>query len=145
MHFRCVLNMLKWYVLVGLDWAKHVMFLLLHITCSCIFHTYVLSFIPILILICVSAFLHVSLSLSLFLSLVALWHLNGNLLRPGTLFVSEHLLLLPLLTLLHIRSGSVLIKPVRTFRRTFTTRYSLEKPSRSIKFFRYWPSHYHLQ
>ena len=36
------------------------------------------------------------LSLSLFLSLllVALWHLNGNLLHPGTLFVSGHLLLI---------------------------------------------------
>ena len=49
---------------------------------------------------------------SLFLLLVALWHL-------GTFFVLGHLLLLLLLTLLHLMSGSMMIKPVRTFRRTF--------------------------
>ena len=68
-----------------------------------------------------SAFLHVSLSLSLslFLSLVALWHLNANLLHPGTLFVLGHLfLLLPPLTSLHLMSSSMMIKPVRTFWRT---------------------------
>ena len=55
---------------------------------------------------------------SLFLSLVALWHLNENLLCPETLFVPRHLLLLPRLILLHLTSGSVMIKPVRTFQRT---------------------------
>ena len=55
-------------------------------------------------------------SLSLFLSfflLVALWHLNENLLRPGTLFVLVLLILLPLMF------GSMMIKPNKTFRRTF--------------------------
>ena len=42
-----------------------MMFLLLHITCSCIFHAYVPSSLYILILICVGAFTFVSLSLSL--------------------------------------------------------------------------------
>ena len=75
-----------------------------------------------------------SLSLSFF-QLVALWHLNGNLLRPGTLFVPTHLLLLPLLILLHLISGSMMIKPIRTFRELFTTWHSFEAPSRSIGFF----------
>ena len=58
-------------------------------------------------------------SLSLFLSffrLVALWHLNENLLHLGTLFVSGHPLLLILLPLMF---NSMMIKPDRTFRRTF--------------------------
>ena len=57
--------------------------------------------------------------LSLFLSLVALWQLNGNLLRPGTLFILGQLLLLPLLILHHLTLGSMMIKPIRTFWRTF--------------------------
>ena len=65
----------------------------------------------------VHAFLCVSFSLS-FLHELALWHLNANLLCLGTLFVPRHLLLLPLLTPLHLTSGSVMIKPVRTFPRT---------------------------
>ena len=69
MHFRCVITMLKCYVLVGLDWAKPMMFLILHVTCSCSFHAYVPSFFSILMLICVGAFLRVSLSPSLFLSI----------------------------------------------------------------------------
>ena len=41
MHFRCVLYMLSPYMLLGLDWVEPMVFLLLHITCSCIFmHTY---------------------------------------------------------------------------------------------------------
>ena len=62
------------------------------------------------------AFLRVS--LSLFVSLAALWHLNENLLRPETFFVSRHLLLLPPLILFLLTSDFVMIKPVRTFRRT---------------------------
>ena len=50
MHFRCVNIMLKCCVLVGLDWANPMMLLMLHITCSCIFHAYVPSFFYILIL-----------------------------------------------------------------------------------------------
>ena len=32
------------YVLVGLDWAEPMMQFTLHVTCSCISHTYVLNF-----------------------------------------------------------------------------------------------------
>ena len=36
MYYACVL--------VGLDWAEPMMFFILHVTCSCISHAYVLSF-----------------------------------------------------------------------------------------------------
>ena len=68
MHFRCVFILLLVCVLVGLDWAKPMMILMLHVTYSCIFHAYVPSFILIMKSIYVGAFLHVSLSLSLYLS-----------------------------------------------------------------------------
>ena len=114
MHFRCVFTLLQWCVLVGLDWAEPMMFLTLHVTCLCIFHAYVPSFIFILILTCVGAFLCLSFSLS-FLQLVALWHLNENPLRPRTLFVLGHLpLILPPPML-----GFVIRRPSRTSRRTF--------------------------
>ena len=45
LHFRCVFTILKWCVLVGLDWVELMMFLLLHVTCSCIFHAYVPFFL----------------------------------------------------------------------------------------------------
>ena len=90
------------------------MFLLLHITCSCIFmHTY-LTFSIFLYIDCDWCF-SASLSLSFF-QLVALWHLNENLLHPGTFFDSGHLLLLILLPHMF---DSMMIKPDRTFRRTF--------------------------
>ena len=62
--------MLKWCVLVGLDWVEPMMFLLLHVTCSCIFHAYVpfffiLLILNVLVLFCLSP---PPLSLSLFLS-----------------------------------------------------------------------------
>ena len=100
--------------MVGLDWAEPMMLLLLHFTCLCIFHAYVPSFLYILILNCLVLFC-LSLSFSLFLSLVALWHLNENPLRLGTLFVPRHLLLLPPLILLHLKSSFVMIKPVTNF------------------------------
>ena len=57
--------------------------------------------------------------LSLFLSFVSCsMALIGNLFRLRTFFVPRHLLLLPLLILLHLTTGSVMIKPARTFRRT---------------------------
>ena len=106
--------MLNCCVLLGLDWAEPMMFLSLHVTCSCIFHAYVPSFIFILMLICVGDFLHVSLSLSFF-QFVALWHLNENPLCLRTLFVLAYLLLLTPLLLMY---GSMMIKPVKTFQRT---------------------------
>ena len=57
--------MLKCCVLVGLDWAEPMMPLILYITCSCIFHAYIPSFLYILILNCLVLFcLSFSLSLS---------------------------------------------------------------------------------
>ena len=65
--FRCVFTLLQYCVLVGLDWAKPIMYLSLHVTCSCIFmHTY-LQFLYILIYYCCWYF---SNCLSLFLALV---------------------------------------------------------------------------
>ena len=81
------------------------------------FHAYIPSFLYILILNYLVLFC-LSPSLSLFLSLVAPCHLNENLLCPETLFVPRHLLLLPPRILLHLMSGSVMIKLVRTFRGT---------------------------
>ena len=78
MHFRCVITMLKCCVLVGLDWAEPMIFLMLHVTCSCNFHAYVPILFYHIDTKLFSAFLHVSLSLSFF-RLVALWHLNENL------------------------------------------------------------------
>ena len=98
-----------------LGWAHDV--ILLHVTCSCIFHAYVPFFIFFiiicywLVLFCVC----VSLSLSFFW-IVCAWHPSAKLLRPGTLFVPRHLLLLILLLFM---TGSVMIKLVRTFWRTF--------------------------
>ena len=89
--------------------------MLMNFSCKC---TFIYLYIDIDL---VGDFLCVSLSVSLSLSLllVALWHPNENLLRPRTLFVSGHLLVLPPLVLLHLTSGSFMIKLVRTFQRTF--------------------------
>ena len=106
--------MLKWYVLVGLDWVEPTVLLFLHVTCSCIFmHTYLyLSLYWYWYYWCFS----ICFFLSLFLSLVLLWHLNENPLCPRSLFILGHpLLLTPLL----LTYSSVMIKLERTFRRTF--------------------------
>ena len=126
MHYRCVLYMLNSCVLVGLDWAEPMMFLMLHVTYSCIFHAYVPSFLYVLILNClVLFFLSLSLSLSLFPLLAALRHLSENLHRLGTLFIPGHLfLILPLLM-----SGFVMTRPVWTSQELITTRHSFGMPS----------------
>ena len=116
MHYRCVLYMLICCVLLSLDWAKSMMFLCLHVTCSCIFMHAYLYFFMFLYIDLFAAYLHVSLSPSLsFFLLVATWHQNENPLRPRTLFILGHPLpLTPLLLLF----GSVMIKLERTFQRT---------------------------
>ena len=111
--------MLKWCVLVGLDWVEPMMFLLLHVTYSCIFNAYVPFFSSYwyslcLVLFCMFFFLSLS-----FFRLVALWHLNVSPLRPGALFILGHLLLLPLLILHPLMFDSVMKRPVWTSRRTF--------------------------
>ena len=114
MHYRCVLSMLKLCVLVGLDWAMPMRFLLLNVICSFIFHAYVPLFSILLIFILFGTFSLLSLSLSFF-RLVCAWHPSTSLLHPGTFFVLGHYFLLILL----LMSSFVMIKPVRTFRRTF--------------------------
>ena len=77
-------------VLVGLDWDEPMMLFILHVTCSCISHTYVLSFqYTYYIWTALGRFwLSLSLRLSSFaLISLCLWHLNASLLRPRTLFV----------------------------------------------------------
>ena len=77
-------------VLVGLDWAEPMMLFILHVTCSCISHTYVLSFqYTYYIWTALGLFwLSLSLPLSSFaLISLCLWHLNASLFRPRTLFV----------------------------------------------------------
>ena len=53
MHFRIVC-LIKLVSAVRLDWVLPMMLLNSHVTWSCIFHAYVLSFFPILSLCCVS-------------------------------------------------------------------------------------------
>ena len=55
--------MLKSCMLVGLDWAELMMYLLLHVTCSYIFHAYVPFISFLLILNVFGTFLRLSLSL----------------------------------------------------------------------------------
>jgi len=115
MDYRCVISMLKPCVLVGLDWTEPMMFLLLHVTWSCIFHAYVPFFSLFLRLLLIGTFLLVFFSLSFF-RIVYTWHASANPLCPETFFVMRHLLLL----ILHpLMSSSIMTKSVRTFRRTF--------------------------
>ena len=72
--------------------------------------------------------LSLSLSLSLYIRLVCSWHQRiASLLCPKTLFVPGHL---PLLILPPLMSGSVMIKLVRTFLRTFFDMALFRLPSR---------------
>ena len=103
----------------GLGWA-HNEFIF---ACHMFMHSqaYVPSILYILLYQMLGTFLIVSLSffLSFPLTLVASWHLSVSLLRPGTLFVPRHLLLLLHLTPLPPTFGSVMRRPNRTSLRTF--------------------------
>ena len=85
------------------------------------FHAYIPSSFYISIYLVVGTFFIVSFSffLSLPLKLVTSWHLSVSLLRPRTLFIPGHLLLLICLTPLPLTSGSVMRRPNRTSLRTF--------------------------
>ena len=72
----------------------------------------------------VHAFLCVSFSLS-FLRELALWHLNANPLYLGTFFIPGH----------HLTSSSVMIKPVRTFQRTFLDVAFIQNAKSSFQIF----------
>ena len=99
-------------VLVGLDWVEPMMFVYIAYHMLMHFHAYVLYILYILIY-----WLYWYFSDSLSLSrLIALWHLNENLLCLKTLFISKHPLLRILLPLMF---DSMMIKPDKTFRRTF--------------------------
>ena len=87
-------------------------------------HLYLHAYVPSSFYICYIVFCWcfsdcLSLPVSLFLTLVASWHLNVNPFCPGTLFVSGHLLLLLHLTPLHLTYGSMIRRPSWTSRRTF--------------------------
>ena len=106
-------------VLVGLDWVEPMMLFILHVTCLCIpMHTFFPFNLFFDILNCFGTFLIVfslSLPLSVYVNLL-LWHPNGNVLHPGTLFVPRHPLLLTLLLSLF---GFVMRRPNHTSLRTF--------------------------
>ena len=91
---------------------------LLHVTCSCISHAYVLYFsIYLLYLNCFGVFLIVSFfSLSILFTLVMSMDLSVNPLQPRTFFVSVPLRLLILLLSLF---GSMMMMPTRHSRKTF--------------------------
>ena len=108
--FRCVFYMLESCVLVGLDWAKPMMFLF--VACHIIMHfscIRTLIFIPFGIFVdwCFSSSSSSSLSFSW---IVCTWHPSAKLLHPETLFVLRHLFL----ALLHFMSGFMMRRPVRT-------------------------------
>ena len=72
MHYRCMLYLLQCCVLVGLDSAEPMMYLCLHVTCSCIFmHTYFQVSIFLYIYCVIGAFLIVFLSPSISLFCVS--------------------------------------------------------------------------
>ena len=130
MHFKCVITMLNCCVLVSLDWAEPMMFLSLHVICSCIrtFNSLYSYILMLLVLLCLSLFLPFS-----FFQLVASWHLYENPLCPRTLFIMGLLLLLTLLLMF----GFVMIKLEGLFGELFLTRHSFGTPSYLIGFFRY--------
>ena len=103
----------------GLGWAHDEFIFACHMFMDS--HAYVPLILYILIYLLSGTFLTVSLSFSLSLpiTLVASWHLNVNLFRLETLFISGHLLRLLLLTPLPLTSGSVMRWPNRTSWRTF--------------------------
>ena len=150
MHFRYMLTMLKSCVLVGLDWAEPMVFLLLHVTYSCIFHAYVPFFFSILlILICTWYFstcpsLSLSLSLSLLLYSISLLY---DTQKEQVYSIPELSLFQGIYFWFYPLSRSVLWweSPSRLPGELFSTRHLFGTPSRPLRFFQYWPSHYHLQ
>ena len=102
----------------GLGWAHDAFYIACHMFMHS--HAYVLSFQSILwyfellwdFFYCLLSF---SLPLSVYVNLL-LWHPNGNVLHPGTLFVPRHPLLLTLLLSLF---GFVMRRPNHTSLRTF--------------------------
>ena len=94
-------------------------------SCICTFDS-LYSYID---LLCFSVYFFLPLS---FFWLVAPWHLNENLLCFRTLFILGHLLLLIPLLLMY---SSVMIKPERTFQRTFLNEAFIQKAKSSYHIF----------
>ena len=142
MHFRCVLYMLSYCMLVGLDWAEPMMFLNLHVICSCIFvHTYLHFLIFLYTTALVLFWFSLSHSLHSCVSLL-LWHLNANLLRPITLCILGHLLpLTPHLLLF----DSVMRTFERTSQRTFVNETFIWNVTSLCQTFLTLTYHYHSQ
>ena len=121
---------------IGLGWAPDVFI----VACHMFMHFSCICTIPFLLIDinCVWNFFCFSLSLSLSFSLFKLvcsWHLKrASLLRLETLFVLGHHFL-PLLILPVLMSGSVMIKPVKTFRRTFLDEVFIRKAKSSFQIF----------
>ena len=99
--------------MIELSWAHDVFIDCMSHVHAFFMHTY-LSFLSFWYWYCLVLF-YLSLSFSFF-RLVCAWHPSASLLHPKTLFILGHRLLLILLLLM---LGFVMIKPVRTFRRTF--------------------------
>ena len=119
MHLRCVLTLLLW-LCAGrfeLGWAHDAFKFACHMFMH--FHAYIPYFFFYLFYLLILNMFGAFLIVSLFLTLVASWHLNVNPFCPWTLFVSGHLLLLLHLTPLHLTYGSMIRRPSWTSRRTF--------------------------
>ena len=104
----------------GLSWAHDVFVFACHMFMH--FHAYVPSSFYICYIVSCWCFFDchsLSLPLSLFVTLVASWHLNVNPFHLGALFVLGYLLVLLLLILLHLMSSSIMRRPNRTSLRTF--------------------------
>ena len=98
----------------GLGWAHNVFIvachMFMHFSCICTILFFFWYWFCLVLL-----YVSLSLSLSLF-QMVCAWLPSAKLLRPRTLFILGHLL--PL-TLPPFTFNSMMIKPVRTFRKTF--------------------------
>ena len=114
MHFRCMVTLLKWLCAgrIGLGWAHDVFIIAYHMLMH--FHAYVPYILYILIYWLWLVLFSVSLSLllSISCSMAPKWKSTSS----RTFFDSGHLLLLILLPHMF---DSMMIKPDRTFRRTF--------------------------
>ena len=97
----------------GLGWVHDVFIVACYMFMH--FYAYVPFFSFFLILLLIRTFLLLSLSLSVLFWIVYAWHLSTNPLRPRTLFVLEHLLLLILLL---FTFDSVIRRLIRTSQRT---------------------------
>ena len=99
---------------IGLGWAHDAFTITYHMLMH--FHAYILYVLYIVIYWTALGLFWLSLSLSLSLFCLLLWHPNASLLCPRTLFVPRH----PLLLILHpLTFDSVMRRPNWTSLRTF--------------------------